>query len=436
MDKEFAFTESRLKELKPPKKGRSYYRDTKEKGLSLYITATGNKTFFIRKRINGKDERVILGNSPDLKVIEARNELIKARSLIAKGENPHHEKSKIRGESTFKELFDKYINDYAKLHTKSWQQDIEDIDRNLKPWFNRKISSIKTEEIRKLHTDFGKNRGIYGANRLLDRINAIYNKSIEWGWDGKNPAKSITKFKMQSRDRFLKGDELKALFKSLANETNHTARDYILISLLTGARKGNVLRMKWKEIDFEAKQWRIPITKNNEPLIIPLSNQAIEILNNRKVDNQKLDYGNNEYVFLGTGKTGHLADPKRIWKRVKIEASLSIWQEDIDIAILIKKAKSDNKNPNNISFNSLYEKVTLLAKQESITLPIALMDVRLHDLRRTLGSWQAATGATTAIIGKSLGHKSQKATAIYERLDIDPVRAAVERATDAMFNTN
>jgi integrase len=59
--------------------------------------------------------------------------------------------------------------------------------------------------------------------------------------------------------------------------------------------------------------------------------------------------------------------------------------------------------------------------------------VTLHDLRRTLGSWQARTGASLAIIGKSLNHKSQQATAIYARLDLDPVRASVNTATAAML---
>src|SRR5439155_25441087 len=59
--------------------------------------------------------------------------------------------------------------------------------------------------------------------------------------------------------------------------------------------------------------------------------------------------------------------------------------------------------------------------------------VRIHDLRRTLGSWQARTGASLSIIGKSLSHKSVQTTAIYSRLDIDPVRASVERATSAML---
>ncbi|MNI69468.1 Phage integrase family protein [compost metagenome] len=62
-----------------------------------------------------------------------------------------------------------------------------------------------------------------------------------------------------------------------------------------------------------------------------------------------------------------------------------------------------------------------------------MTDLRIHDLRRTLGSWQAKTGASLAIIGKSLNHKTHQATAIYARLDLDPVRQSVETATQAML---
>jgi len=60
-------------------------------------------------------------------------------------------------------------------------------------------------------------------------------------------------------------------------------------------------------------------------------------------------------------------------------------------------------------------------------------DLRIHDLRRTLGSWQAKTGASLAIIGKSLNHKTHQATQIYARLDLDPVRQSVNTATAAML---
>ena len=60
-------------------------------------------------------------------------------------------------------------------------------------------------------------------------------------------------------------------------------------------------------------------------------------------------------------------------------------------------------------------------------------NLRLHDLRRTLGSWQARQGASLQVIGKSLGHRSQAATAIYSRLHIDPIRESVQSATTAML---
>jgi integrase len=58
--------------------------------------------------------------------------------------------------------------------------------------------------------------------------------------------------------------------------------------------------------------------------------------------------------------------------------------------------------------------------------------VRLHDLRRTFGSWQAANGSSELLIGKSLGHRNTRSTAVYARLTLEPVRQSVERATDAM----
>ncbi|MCG2683974.1 MAG: tyrosine-type recombinase/integrase, partial [Planctomycetales bacterium] len=62
-----------------------------------------------------------------------------------------------------------------------------------------------------------------------------------------------------------------------------------------------------------------------------------------------------------------------------------------------------------------------------------LVDVRPHDLRRSLGSWMAITGAGLPIVGKMLGHSQPNTTAIYARLSVDPVRAAAEAATTAML---
>ena len=63
---------------------------------------------------------------------------------------------------------------------------------------------------------------------------------------------------------------------------------------------------------------------------------------------------------------------------------------------------------------------------------VGLEDLRMHDLRRSLGSWQARTGASLVIIGKTLNHQSPQSTQVYARLDSDPVRQAMETAVSAM----
>jgi integrase len=372
------FTKATLVKAAPASKGKKdYYYDEREKGLVLAVTATGTKTFYLYKRIEGRPERLLLGRFPDISIENARKLATTAKGSIAAGQNPQKAKHAIRDEMSFAALFTDYMEKYSKVHKRSWLYDEREVNKYLSHWFKRKISTIERSEIERLHAKIGKENGLYQANRLLERIRSIFNKAIDWGWEGTNPAVGIKKFKEKSRDRFLQPDELPRFFEALANEPNETARDFIMISLLTGARKSNTLAMRWSEINLTAETWRIETTKNGEAQTIHLPKQAMQILTERKWNSES------PWVFEGTGKSGHLADPKKAWERILKEAEIE--------------------------------------------------DLRIHDLRRTLGSYQAATGANGYIIGKSLGHRSQQSTAIYARLNLDPVRDSVNKATDAMF---
>lgn len=149
-----------------------------------------------------------------------------------------------------------------------------------------------------------------------------------------------------------------------------------MLALLTGARSGNLKAMRWQDLDLDNATWRIPKTKNGEAQTVTLVTDAVSTLKERK----KQCVVDAIWVFPGSGKTGHLVEPKKAWIKVLADAGLN-------------------------------------------------EHLRIHDLRRTLGSYQARQGASLSIIGKSLGHKSQQATAIYARLDLDPVRQSVEQAT-------
>ncbi|MEN8834118.1 tyrosine-type recombinase/integrase [Pacificibacter sp.] len=372
------FTKAALLKAPTPAKGkRDYYSDSKEQGLQMAVTSTGAKSFYLYKRVDGRPERILLGRFPDISIENARKAAAEAKGKIAGGQNPQKDRRAIRDEMTFAALFDDYMTKYSKVHKKSWKYDEREVNKFLSHWFKRKISSIDKAEIERLHAKIGKDNGTTQANRLLERIRSIFNKAIDWGWDGSNPAVGIKKFKEKSRDRFLQPDELPRFFEALANEHNEAARDFFMVSLLTGARKSNVLAMRWKDINFTTATWRIEETKNGDAQTVHLPAQAMELLKDRKLASES------PWVFPSSGASGHLADPKKAWERILKEAGIE--------------------------------------------------DLRIHDLRRTLGSYQAATGANGYIIGKSLGHKSQQSTAIYARLNLDPVRDSVNKATDAMF---
>lgn len=352
------FTKSTLTALPVPAKGFVTYRDEKEKGLSAYITAKGVVSFFVRKRINQRDERVGLGTFPTITVENARKLAQQAKGEIAGGKNPNAQKHKLRQEITFGDMFKTYMERHSKKHKRSWKYDEREVNKFLGGWFSRKISLITKQEIQALHERIGDENGQYQANRLLERIKAIYNKAIEWGWDGHNPAKGVKKFKEKSRDRFIQPDEMPRFLQAAEMEENEVARDYILLSLLTGARKTNVLEMRWEEINWVSCEWRIPQTKNGDAVTVALTERAMEILQRRR------QRTNSEWVFPSDlSASGHLVEPRKAWLRV------------------LKRA--------------------------------AISDLRLHDIRRTLGSYQALTGASLPVIGKSLGHKSQQATSIY-----------------------
>lgn len=421
------FTKSILDNLKPPLKGRSYFHDEKEQGLSAYITAQGSITFYTRKRINGRDVRMTIGEYPDITIEQARKKAQELKGLVASGKDPYEEKRRAKAmNKTFEELYHEYMERYAKKHKRSWKYDEREVNKFLTHWFSRRLSSIHKGEVQLLHEKIHDKHGLYQANRILERIRAMYNKAIEWGWEGVNPAVGIKKYKEKSRDRFILPNEMPCLIRALEEEENKTARDYIWMLLLTGARRTNTLMMRWVDINWEMCIWRIPFTKNGDPVTVPLVERAMNILHERRKQI------NSDWVFPSQeDETKHLVNFKRAWKRTQQKATIYFWHEDERCT---KFVLEDDLLVNGYEeVNGLYERILLDAKKLKAALPPGLMDVHIHDIRRTFGSYQAITGASLQVIGKSLGHKSPQSTQVYARLNLDPVRDSIEKATKVMF---
>jgi integrase len=371
---------------------------------------------------------------------------------LKSGTNPSDVKKAKRTEMTLGELFNEYVSEHlipkekrvdsAKAYYEMYVGELPPPEPGKKKrvklpgcvnWHNRKISSITTEEIKRFINGLAtKGKSPDNANRVLTLLKSMYERARDWKiFKGENPTDGVSKFKTRSRQRFLQPDEAPRFFLSLSMEANQDIQDYVILSLLTGARKSNVHAMRWVDLNLSRALWTLPdvFTKNGDPLTIPLMPEAVEILQRRKPNKAA------EYVFPGTGKSGHIENSRSGWDRVLDR------DEVIQLAERIKAAGGEFEysfdDPEKPGYDHLGV-LLKLARQKATEMQIdtngtRMIDLRPHDLRRTLGSWQASTGSSLLMIGKTLGHKSQAATAIYAHLNIDPVRQAMATATSALL---
>jgi len=397
-----SFTKKKIEALKPEAERRAY-PDPETPGLGLLVHPTGNKTFFWFRRVNGVPTRKTIGEFPALSVENARTKAGEFNTALAKwkgsgysGPSPFKQRDGV----TFGELFDLYHDVYRKAQAKNPDRLPEERRRfnlHLKPWANRKMDSLRPEEFLDLHSEISKKApdgkkkrhrgGLVTANRTIQLGRRVVNwaGTLEGGerWKGENPFEFKLN-KEKPRERFAQTDELECLFESLAAEKNVDLRDFIRLALFTGQRRGDVSAMRWGDLSLTATgqhQWTISDPKNGETHVVPLLPEAVAVLAERqqaakaKEAEKKIS---SPFVFPSNGKSGHIRDIKRGWKRLKKDAKLA--------------------------------------------------NLTVHDLRRTLGSWMAMSGVSLPIIGEALGHKSLAATKVYARLQNSAARDAMTLA--------
>lgn len=381
VESRFSFRKGEIDKLPVPAEGqRAIYYDTRVPHLALRVTDRGTKTFIVYRWVDGKALKRTIGRYPDFTIEQARVEAQQLNSQLAQGQDPMIKKREEKEELTLGQLFEEYIERYAQDRCSTWTETKANFYRYFGEWTDRKLSKISRMDVQLKINQLGKDGHPHRANRAHDDLRAVF----EWGIKKNlctvaNPCIGIDRFKTQSRERFIRPDELVRFFKALMEAHNTDIRDYIVMSLLTGARQYNVLTMRWDEIDFALGTWRIPKTKNGESQTVPLTRFALQLLNERHTNKE------GDWVFPGKFPGTHLKEPKATWRNIVSNAGLT--------------------------------------------------DLRMHDLRRTLGSYMAMGNQSLQIIGKALGHKSHTSTQIYARLANDPVRQAMEKAQADMLQT-
>jgi|TARA_B100001964_G_C14225518_1_gene597409 integrase len=416
-------TDKKLKNLKAPKTGRFEVWDqlvsddrTLPGTFGIRVTRKGAKSWVIMYRTldaaKGKiqQKRLKIGSYPAMSLAEARKAARDTLLDVSKGTDPAKVKQAARAELlgaiTFGDALNQFIDKYAKRETRGWKETSRVFDKYVKPDLgDYRLDAVTTLQIRDL-VEAKAETAPYMANRMLAYLRKFFNWASERDMVDASPVSAIKPpGKENARDRILNDGEIRLAWNAFDKMGWPFGHAFTLL-LITGQRRDEVTKMRWKDIDEKECLWTLPreATKADRLHEVPLSDLAVEIL-------QSVPRTSNEFVFSTNGKTPISGFSKAKAKADKTAAFLQLQADGQDRPTEKQIAES------------------------------MLPDWRLHDLRRTVASYMARLGTAPHVIEKVLNHSSgaiSGVAAVYNRYAYtEEKRAALDtwsRALEAIVH--
>jgi integrase len=365
-------------------KDQAFLRDSELKGFGVRVTRNGVKTFIFEKRIKGRVRRQKLGRYPELTVEQARKQAQVLAGQIAQGIDPIavREAERARG-ITLKEAFEDFKRARKKLKPSTLYDYTRYFESAFKPWHNRTLLEIGRDAVEHRHRTLGEQRGRAYADGAMRFISSLFSFAIaryqhEDGSDvlTVNPVQRLTAtkgwYKVERRRTVLKPHQLPAWYAAVqalkapalpapapaqtpapvpavsaqvpapvpalspapatdATPATHSGEacaadvaDLLVLLLFTGLRRMEALTLTWDQVDLKDRTLSIANTKNHEPLVLPLSDVVHDLLTAREAAQ-----GASRFVFPGTGKRGHLVEPKREIEKVRDACGIKFLLHDL-----------------------------------------------------------------------------------------------------------
>jgi len=379
-------TDAIVRHLKPPATGNRIVYDSDVTGFGARVTANGVRAYVLSYTTRAsRQRRYTIGGCDHWTATDARRKAKELKAEIDQGGDPLADIEAEREAPDMAALVARFRDEHFPRLRKSSAHDYERLLRNyVLPHFSEhtKVRDITFANVDALHRKITKTGATYQANRVVAVLSKMFSLAVRWGWRESNPCRGIGRNREHARRRYLTSDELERLTKALAKFPDQDIADAIRLLLLTGARRNEVLTMKWEHLDLTAGTWSKPpsSTKQNEAHIVPLSAPARQLLAERM--GQKA--GGEAYVFPGNGSKHHIVNVWHAWQRICKAAKIS--------------------------------------------------GLRLHDLRHSYASALASAGHSLPLIGALLGHRQPKTTARYAHLFDDPLRRATEQVGATIAN--
>lgn len=320
--KRFRFNKREIDKLPPhersSKSREAEYSDTDTAGLKLLVSKTGRKFYYFRFTLGGRRRAVKIGEHGPMTVQDARKRAGEVRASIDRGEDPQQRKESDLGALTLRDFSENDYLPHARANKRSHADDESKLRLHILPKFgDRSLTDLTKKELQAYHNGIKRKRCPATANRHMALIHRMLRLAVDWGHMAVNPADGIRMHRENNaRHRYLSDDEVGRFFAALGREKNRTAAALLGFLLMTGARRGEALNAKWKDVDMEKGTWYIPTTKAGKSRHAVLNARAIGIL--RDVERVP----GNPYVFPGRVEGKPINNPVKAFKRVMRDAGI------------------------------------------------------------------------------------------------------------------
>lgn len=347
--------------------------DTELRGFAVLCQPSGRKSYIARfKAPNGRWRKTTIASCAELEPEKARD---RARDIMAaarNGEDPVAWRQQQADQPTVADLADRFMREHASKKKPGTRQNYAILwAKHITPRMGKlRVADVKRIHVQRVHGDMSDTP--HNANRVLAALSKAFNLSEIWGWrdEGTNPCRHVKAYPERHRDRTLTDAELKRLWQALENEKRQQdvpASELLQVLLLTGCRLDEWRSARWEWIDMERRVLALPDSKTGAR-DVHLTEPVLALLETLP--------RTGDLVFAGRRGTA-IGGIQKIWRRIRASVGLD--------------------------------------------------DVRIHDLRHTVGSLGHRAGMSQREIADLLGHKQLATTARYINSADEHKRATADR---------
>lgn len=358
-------------QCEPGKKKTDYYSST-QTGFGLECRPSGKKTYFQRFMVDGKLRQKAIAAYGEVTFEQARKAGQRLRSEAVLGGDPSAKKEKKKAIPLYRELAEQHLT-HAASYQRSYDSTRRIIENHVLPrWGKLRLDEIRQQDVTAWLAE-KRQSGL--APATVEKIRIMFSRSFElarqWQLFDGNPVKYVPRVKFNNaRERYLTSEEAERLRLACECSSNPQLKNIVGLLLLTGARKSELLKAKWSDIDIEKRTWTLNMTKNGRGRHVPLSQAALAIID------QLPRYPDCPWLLPNPQTLLPFTDIKRSFMEARELAGLE--------------------------------------------------DVHIHDLRHSYASALAGSGVDLYTVGKLLGHVNVASTARYAHLANDTLMAAAE----------